>query len=243
MRRYRKMIVTFFLPAAALLGTATLLSSCAHGTVSKHPAEETSVPMTADDEQRTAVRTVAAEPQNFGVVPVSPEVNGVTQAANAPVLVDPTATERLTDGKIIAVTHVADEGEIEQAKLAMRRATDPRVRAYAEELLHDHQEADQRGERIAAADNLQPANSATSDKLKRDAAKTYEQIALKEGVDLDRAYVTAQVEQHSAVLRLFDERLIPQATDQNVKAELEHMRPALAKHLEQALTLQTKLKE
>ena len=201
------------------------------------------MPTTADDEQRTAVRTVAAEPQNYGVVPVSPEINGVTQAANLPILVDPTQGEKLTDGKIITVTHVADEGEIEQAKLAMRRAIDPRVRAYAAELLRDHQDDDQRGEKIAVADKLQPATSATSDKLKRDAAKTYEYLALKEGLDLDRAYVSAQVEQHSAVLRLYDETLIPQATDQNVKSELQHVRPTLARHLEQALTLQTKLKE
>jgi putative membrane protein len=241
MRRYRKIIVTFFLPVAALLGGAALSNGCAHDNNLKRPTEE-SYGQAQDDEQRTAVRTISAEPISTGVTPQAYGVNEMTQAADGPVI-DPASAEKLTNDKIIKVAHVANEGEMEQAALAVRRGSDPRVRAFANQMLTDHKMADMKGERVASTDSLKPTDSATSDLLRRNAHKTMEELSQLRGNDLDRAYISAQVEEHSAVLQLIDDRLIPQATDQNVKNVLQEIRPAVARHLEQALTLQTQLKD
>ena len=110
-------------------------------------------------------------------------------------------------------------------------------------MLRMHKDADRRGDRVAAAQKIQPAPSATSTKLHADAKATLTNISVQQGSALDSAYVTAQVPEHSEVLKIIDERLLPGATDARVKALVEQSRPVVASHLEQALTLQTSLKE
>lgn len=215
--RHAKLIITFFLPVVALVG----MPGCAHEKVAASPSTATT----------PAERALGA----------SPQVDGVSRSEDAPAS-DPTDGEELGDAKILEVAHDTNAAEVAQAKVAERRARDPRVRDFAKMMVRMHGDAELRGEKIAAAENIQPAVSATSAKLEADAQRTLTSISEKEGAALDSAYMTAQIAEHTAVLKLLDEKLIPGATDPNVKALVEQLRPVVAKHLAEALVLQRALK-
>ncbi|HEU4708042.1 MAG TPA: DUF4142 domain-containing protein, partial [Methylophilaceae bacterium] len=46
--------------------------------------------------------------------------------------------ESLNDAEIIQVLHVADAGEIQAAKLAKSKATNPDVKKFAEQMIKEH---------------------------------------------------------------------------------------------------------
>lgn len=229
--RYAKLIITFFLPVAALM----TMASCAH-EVAVSPASAAGP--TEEPDRNIVKGPTMSEP----VLGANPEMSGTVATAEVPA-VDAAETEKLGDAKILRVAHEANSAEIAQAEIAEKRARDPRVRDYAKMMIRMHKDADRRGDRVAAAQKIQPAPSATSTKLHADAQTTLTNISVQQGAALDNAYVNAQVEEHSAVLKIIDERLLPGATDARVKALVQEIRPVVASHLEQALTLQSALKE
>ena len=230
--RYAKLIITFFLPVIALV----TMSSCAHEQRVAATAVVPAGPAVVPVDDTAIVKQPVGEP----VAGANPEV--VAPGAEA-AAVPAAATPKLGDEEILEVAHEANAAEIEQAKLAEKRAKDPRVRQFAKMMDRMHTDADRRGDRAATAAGLQPAASAVSDKLHTDAKTTYVTISGKKGTALDVAYISAQIEEHGAVLKMIDEQLLPGATDAHVKALVQAMRPVVAQHLEQALSMQTTLKD
>jgi putative membrane protein len=145
----------------------------------------------------------------------------------------------LTDEQIIEVTHTANRGEIEQAKLAQTKAKDGRVKKFAAMMLKDHTDADVKGMKLAKMDSLIPAESPTSDSLKNDAEGNTASLKTETGADFDKAYVDVQVKEHQAVLDMIDEKLSPNAKNADLKAYLADVHTAVATHLQHAKDLQS----
>jgi putative membrane protein len=152
-----------------------------------------------------------------------------------------TETESIDDGKIIEITHVANLGEIAQAKLALRRAHDPRVKSFAKTIIGDHESADHAGARVAEQKNLMLAESGISKRLQAGADKTLAALNAKSDADFDRAYVDAQIDQHKDVLRLIDDKLMTSARDGVVKSLLTDVRPHIKMHLDRGKQLRSTL--
>jgi putative membrane protein len=57
------------------------------------------------------------------------------------------------------------------------------------------------------------------------------------GSDFDRAYIDAQVKAHQEVLDALDNKLIPNAQDASLKANLQQVRPTVAQHLKKGAAL------
>jgi putative membrane protein len=172
------------------------------------------------------------------VVPITPAV-GADDIVNRPDV--QTEIESIDDGKIIEITHVANVGEIAQAKLALRRAHDPSITSFAKTIISDHESADHAGARVAEQKNLVLAESGISKRLQAGADKTLATLNAKSDADFDRAYVDAQIDQHKDVLRLIDDKLVKSARDGAVKSLLADVRPHIKMHLDLAKTLRGSL--
>jgi putative membrane protein len=61
------------------------------------------------------------------------------------------------------------------------------------------------------------------------------------GSDFDRAYIDAQVKEHTKVLELLDNKLIPQAQNADLIKALQGIRSKVASHLQEAQDLQASL--
>jgi len=147
----------------------------------------------------------------------------------------------LSDDKILKVAQVANQSEIEAAQLASARAETPAVRDYAKMLVAHHGAAQRRTMRVASQLGLGPSMSPDAEELRTESSKQMEGLRDKQGKEFDRAYLDAQVEAHENVLRLIDSRLEPEAKQPSVKSLVRDLRPTVAKHLDEARSLQDKL--
>jgi putative membrane protein len=151
------------------------------------------------------------------------------------------AQPTLSDAQIIEITHTANAGEIEQARLAQTKAKDARVKKLAAMMIKDHSDADAKGLKLAKKASLTPATSPTAESLKSDAESNTTALKSQMGADFDKAYVDAQVKEHQAVLDTIDQKLVPSAQNADLKAYLADVRTAVAMHLDHAKDLQSAL--
>ena len=144
----------------------------------------------------------------------------------------------LSDAAIVAVMVTANSGEIEQAKLALDRARDARVRDFARMMQTDQSAALDRMNGIArhlGLDAVTPSDLRT--RLGTEAVGQLLRLALTDPVQFDRTYMEIQVLTHGELLSLLDNTLLPAAKDPALRAELEMTRSLVARHLTTAKEL------
>ncbi len=153
----------------------------------------------------------------------------------------PSDSAPLTDDQILEITHVANTGEIEQAKLAQTKSKDARVKKLAAMMIKDHSAADTKGVTLAKKDNFSPSSSAVSTSIESDANDKTSMLKGQTGTDFDKSYVDTQIKEHQAVLDTIDQKLLPNAKNADVKAYLTEVRSKVSMHLQHAQMLQTDL--
>jgi putative membrane protein len=203
--------------------------ACAHD----EPAKTASNP---DPSTPPAPMTTAASTQvapTSAPIEQSPSMAPASAANSAQTATDPPAA-LLTNEQILLVARTADEGEIEQARLAQSKSRSERVRSLAAMMLRDHKASEKKGDAIAVKDNLALQASPTSESLQTDADGFTRTLKAEAGPGFDKDYVQTQVREHEAVLDVIDHKLIPSASNPDVKTYLEGMRSAVASHLEHA---------
>ena len=208
--------------------------------IAPHPIDhlEGAGPMVAALGNTVGARDLEQDP---GAPGASPAMGGAEAGAAANQAMK--QGEKLDDEKILDIAHVANVGEIDQAKLALTRARDPRVKQYAKMMITHHTAAEKQEADIVRKKSLNMIASKTSDMLQNDAKTAYDVLKNKSGAAFDHAYVDAQVKQHAALLSLIDGRLTASATDAQVKSLVAGLRPTVVSHLDQAKALQPSLKE
>lgn len=167
----------------------------------------------------------------------APQVSASGGPENSP----PDVPATLSDAQILQITHVANVGEIEQAKLAQTKAKDARVKSLAAMMIKDHKDADTKGAALAKKASFNPATSSVASSLEGDAQSATDNLKSQTGADFDKSYVDAQVKEHQAVLDTIDQKLAPAAQNPDLKAYLTAVRPKIAMHLQHAQDLQKKM--
>jgi putative membrane protein len=149
----------------------------------------------------------------------------------------------LNDSQILQIAHTANAGEIDQARLALTKSQDARVRKFANMMIKEHNMADAKGVAVARKDSLTREPSPTSEVLESDAQRATNTLKAEAGADFDKDYVDTQVREHQAVLDTLDQKLIPNAKGADVKSYLQDVRAAVATHLTHAQDLQKALQK
>lgn len=88
--------------------------------------------------------------------------------------------------------------EVELGRHALRHASDPRVREFAEKMVIDHAAAIEELEKVAARENLPLPET-----LMHEHAETADRITQLTGAALDRAYMKEMVEDHEGDIEDF----------------------------------------
>ena len=109
-------------------------------------------------------------------------------------------TPSVTDVEFVAKASVGNTFEMEEAKLAVERATDPRLKAYAQKMLADHGDA---------MKNLQDAAGKAGSKSEMMLDKSHQAMVdnLKQfnGADFDKIYVADQIASHAETVALLSD--------------------------------------
>jgi len=146
----------------------------------------------------------------------------------------PAPSGALSDAQIAQVMATVDSGEIEQAKLAVSKATDARVRNFAQNMIDQHTQSKLEGQEVASQNGIAPTSSSDALQLQNDAKNTLEQLKQADAPSFDQAYMRAQVKQHQEVLALITNKLLPEAKTPALTDLLTKARGMVQHHLDQA---------
>ena len=173
--------------------------------------------------------------------PATTDAKPVETAAATPEPPPKPAEKPLTDAEIVAVTSTANAGEIEMAELAKKTATNADVKNFAAMMITQHRDMETKGKALATKAKITPADNDASAALKTEVQTTITTLKTQKGKEFDKAYMEAQVKAHKEVLSVFDNRLLPNAQNGELKALLSDARTHVATHLAKAEEISGKL--
>ncbi len=134
--------------------------------------------------------------------------------------------------------NAADAGmlEVELGSLALKKASSPKVKEFAQSMIDDHTKANDELKALAQGKNIS-LPPALSDKCQ----KKYNDMMGKSGSDFDKAYSDLMVKDHKDVVDMF-KKASEDSKDAELKAWASEKLPALQHHLEMAEALEDGLK-
>lgn len=151
------------------------------------------------------------------------------------------AAASLSDAEIAAIVVAANAIDVGYGEIARERATDERVREFAETMIRDHTAVNRSAGELVGRLGVTPQPNDVSRSLEASAAETREMLQNAPGAEFDRSYIANEVAYHRTVLDALDNLLVPNATNAELKETLTGVRPAFEAHLRHAESLQQSL--
>jgi putative membrane protein len=120
--------------------------------------------------------------------------------------------------------------EVEASKLAMEKATDAKVKAFAKQMIDDHTKANKELETLASSKGVElPSGPSLVQQ-----GKSKLMLSTADGADFDRRYAESMgVDAHKDTIELF-QKAAQSAKDAEVKAFAQKTLPKLQEHLKMA---------
>lgn len=150
-------------------------------------------------------------------------------------------SSKLSDAEIASVAVVANQNDINFAKIALKRSKDSKVIEFAKTMTADHQSVIDQAVALVKKLNVTPKDNAVSKKYLANAEETMKMLNAKSDMAFDKAYVENEVVYHKAVIAAVKTVLIPQTKNAELKALLEKTLPILETHLHHAEMLHSKM--
>jgi putative membrane protein len=148
------------------------------------------------------------------------------------------SAQTVNDAQIASIVVTANQIDIDAGKIALERSANHAVKQFAQLMVTDHTGVNKAAVDLVTKLKVTPQDNPTSQSLKADAGKHVARLKTLKGAAFDRAYVDHEVAYHQQVLDAVDKVLIPNATNDELKALLVKVRPAFVAHLEHAKQLQ-----
>lgn len=145
---------------------------------------------------------------------------------------------KLSDPEIASVAVVANQIDINYAKIAKERSKNNDILKFAQTMSADHSAVIKQAVALVTKLNVTPEDNAVSKKLSADAEKTKKilrAISLKE---FNKAYIDNEVSYHKAVINAVEGLLVPQSENAELKKLLQDVVPTLKAHLAHAEMVQ-----
>ena len=148
------------------------------------------------------------------------------------------AAPKLADDEIASVAVVANQGDIDFAKIAKEKSKDQEVLKFAETMAKDHQSVIDQAVALVTKLKVTPKDNDLSRKLTADATATKKKLQAASASSFNKTYIDNEVSYHKAVIAAVEGVLIPQASNPELKQLLENVVPTLKAHLEHAEMVQ-----
>jgi putative membrane protein len=143
------------------------------------------------------------------------------------------------DSHIMGVLHESNVGEVQAGQLAVQRASDAEVKAFAAMMVADHTTLDVTGTALATQLGITPAVPNTVLPSQQD--REMSQLSLVTGNSFDKNYIAQQVVAHTRTLAIVD-AAIPEAQQAALRTLLQsQVRVRVAAHLAQAQQIASRI--
>ena len=128
---------------------------------------------------------------------------------------------KITDPQIAHIAYTAGVIDIAAAKQALAKSTNKDVKAFAEDMVRDHEAVNKQALDLCKKLKVTPEDNDTSKSLSKNAADKLAELAKLKGADFDKAYVANEVAYHKAVDGALETTLIPSASNAELKSLLQ----------------------
>ena len=146
-----------------------------------------------------------------------------------------------TDPQIAGIVQTANQIDINHAKLALKKTSNPQVKEFANQMISDHTSLQKSVNDLAKKLGVTPEDSPTSKQLKQQATDETKKLTSLRGNAFDKEYASHEVAYHQAVIEAAKTTLIPNAKNAELKSAVEGAAPLLQGHLEHAQQLEKSL--
>ena len=147
-----------------------------------------------------------------------------------------------TDPQIAHIAYTADVIDITAAKQALAKSHNAAVRAFATEMVRDHQAVNVQALALLKRLNVTPQDNPTSQALTKQADAERATLAHLSGRAFDRAYVDNEVAYHHTVNGALAGTLIPDSHNADLKSLLTTGLKLFKEHEEHARHLAAQLR-
>ncbi|WP_454618645.1 DUF4142 domain-containing protein [Bradyrhizobium cenepequi] len=131
------------------------------------------------------------------------------------------AESKLTDPQIAHIAYTAGTIDIAAAKQALTKASSKDVKAFAEDMVRDHEAVNKQALDLVKKLNVTPEDNDTSKALSKQAADKLAELGKLKGAAFDKAYVANEVAYHKTVDSALETKLIPSASNAELKSLLQ----------------------
>src|SRR6476620_5831749 len=126
-----------------------------------------------------------------------------------------------TDPQIAHIAYTAGVIDITAAKQAITKASNKDGKAFAEDMVRDHEAVHKEALDLVKKLKVTPEDNDTSKALSKQAADKLAELGKLKGADFDKAYVNNEVAYHKAVNSALETQLIPSANNAELKNLLQ----------------------
>ena len=121
--------------------------------------------------------------------------------------------------------------EVALSKIAEEKATDPKVKEFAKQMVTDHTKANNELKALAASKNITLPSAPNEEKQKAAA-----DLGGKSGSDFDKAYISQMKKDHDKTVKLFEDAQ-KEVKDAELKAFIDKTLPVIKAHAEHVKSL------
>jgi len=126
-----------------------------------------------------------------------------------------------SDPQIAHIAYTAGVIDITAAKQALTKASNKEVKAFAQDMVRDHEAVNKQALALVKKLNVTPEDNDTSRTLSKQAADKLAELGKLKGAEFDKAYVANEVAYHKAVNSALETQLIPSASNAELKSLLQ----------------------
>ena len=125
-----------------------------------------------------------------------------------------------TDPQIAHIAYTAGQLDIDAAKQALAKSKNADVRAFAEQMVRDHEAVNRQALDLVNKLRVKPEDNDTSRGLSKAAAAKRAELDTLNGAAFDKAYLDNEVAYHKTVNGALETTLIPSSSNAELKALL-----------------------
>jgi putative membrane protein len=149
---------------------------------------------------------------------------------------------KLTDPQIAHIAYTAGVIDITAAKQAISKAHDKDVKAFAQDMVRDHEAVNKQALALVKKLKVTPEDNDTSKALSKQAKDKLAELGKLKGAEFDKAYVDNEVAYHKTVDTALETQLIPSASNPELKSLLQTGLKIFQGHEQHAEHVATELK-
>ncbi|MEH2504518.1 MULTISPECIES: DUF4142 domain-containing protein [unclassified Bradyrhizobium] len=147
-----------------------------------------------------------------------------------------------TDPQIAHIAYTAGVIDINAAKQAIAKASNKDVKAFAQDMVRDHEAVNKQALDLVKKLKVTPEDNDTSKTLSKQATEKLAELDKLKGAEYDKAYLANEVAYHKNVNSALEAQLIPSASNAELKSLLQTGLRIFQGHQQHAEQVAAKLK-